>query len=131
MHLRLRADRLIRAVVLVVAVATSAAAWAEAGVAPWTLGAWLADHGGVAIAVALGWLVLAPLPLAAAALAHRWTPWPWVGAVTIHLLVPVLLATRFPHLLPGWAWLVVGLSVCAGLASVVTAFPATDGRPGS
>lgn len=141
MHLRLRADQLssaaavLRGLVLALAVATAAAASLGSGVEPWRLAAWLADHGGLALAVALGWLVLAPVPLAAAALAHRRTPWPWVGTVTVHLLVPVVLAARFPHLLPGWAWLVVALSVAAGLGSVVTAFPARsspeDGRPGS
>lgn len=134
MHLRLRADQLTRAAVLVVAVATSAAAWTGSGVGPWTLGTWLAAHGGLPIAVALGWLVLAPLPLAAAAVAHQRSPWPWVVAVTVHLAVPVVLLARFPHVLPGWARLVVALSVVAGLASVVTAFPAItapDGRPGS
>lgn len=129
MHLRLRPDQLTRAAVIVVAVATSAAAWAGAGVDPWSLATWLAAHGGLVLAVALGWLVLAPLPLGAAALVARRSPWPWIGTVTVHLVVPVVLLARFPHLLPGWAWAVVALSVAVGLASVVTAFP--DGPRGS
>lgn len=129
MHLRLRVDQLTRAAVLVVAVATSAAAWTGGGVGPWSLATWLATHGALPIAAALGWLVLAPLPLAAAAFAARWSPWPWIVAVTIHLAVPVMLLARFPHLLPGWAWGAVALSVVVGLGSVVTAFP--DDRPGS
>lgn len=138
MHLRVRADQLsgapavLRVLVVVLALATAAAAWLGSGVEPWRLAAWLADHGGLALALALGWLVLAPLPLAGAALLLRRTPWPWVGVVTVHLLVPVVLVARFPHLLPGWAWLVLALGVVVGLASVLTAFPGQgDGRPRS
>ncbi len=138
MHLRVRADQLshvpaaLRALVVVLALANAAAAWLGSGIEPWRLAAWLADHGGLPLALALGWLVLAPLPLVGAALLVRWTPWPWVGVVTVHLLVPVVLVARFPHLLPGWAWIVVALSVVVGLASVLTAFPGPRGdRPGS
>lgn len=123
--------RVLRAAVLLVALATSAAATFGSGIDPWDLAPWLAHHGGLGLALALGWLVLAPVPLAAAALAQRRTPWPWVAAVTIHLAVPVVLLARFPHLLPGWAWAMVALSVLLGLASVATAFPAPGARPGS
>lgn len=121
---------MLRVAVLLVALATSAAASLGSGVDPWELAPWLARHGGLGLALALGWLVLAPVPLAVAALQRR-TPWPWVVVVTLHLAVPVVLLARFPHLLPGWAWAVVGLSVVLGLASVATAFPAPGARPGS
>ncbi len=122
---------LLRAGVLLTALATSAAATFGSGIEPWELGPWLARHGGLGLALALGWLVLAPLPLGVGTALVRRTPWPWVLAVTAHLLVPVVLLARFPHLLPGWAWGVVALSVALGLASVATAFPAPGGRRGS
>lgn len=122
---------MLRAAVLAVAVATSAAATFGSGIDPWDLAPWLARHGGLGLALALGWLVLAPVPLAVAALLQRRTPWPWVAVVTVHLAVPVVLLARFPHLLPGWAWAVAGLSVALGLVSVATAFPAPGARPGS
>ncbi|KRB73841.1 hypothetical protein ASE01_17650 [Nocardioides sp. Root190] len=122
---------LLRAAVLLIALATALVAALGPGIEPWDLAPWLARHGGLPYAVALAWLVLAPAALAAAALGVRRTPWPWVVAVSVHLLVPTLLVARFPHLFPDGTLLLLAASVVLGLASVVTVFPATDAHRGS
>ncbi|WP_193610791.1 hypothetical protein [Nocardioides lijunqiniae] len=86
---------------------------------------WLRERGHPVYAAWLGWVVLAPVVLAAAAWATRRTPWPWVVAVTVQLASLVAAQARLGHLVAAWSWALVAVAVGTGLASVVTA---VDGR---
>ena len=120
--------RVSAALVVVAAAAVALALTAGTGVAPWQLVSWFGRYGGPLHASVLTWLVLAPVLLLVAAAAGRRTPWPWVSAVTIELSCLVVVAARFPRVIPDWAWPALAVTVVAGLASVVTAFsgPGTD-----
>ncbi len=78
----------------------------------------LLDHGAPAYAVGLAWLAVAPVALAAALVARRWSAWPWVGVVTVHLAVLLALALRLRHLVPAAAGGALALYTVLGLVSV-------------
>ncbi|WP_193614204.1 hypothetical protein [Nocardioides lijunqiniae] len=86
---------------------------------------WLRERGHPVYAAWLGWVVIAPVVLAAAAWAARRTPWPWVLAVTVQLASLVAAQARLGHLVHAWSWALVAVAVGIGLASVVIA---VDGR---
>lgn len=123
--------RVTAAAVVIGALALSITLMTGLGVPPRLLLAWLLDHGGPVHAGAAGWLMGAPAVLVAAWLARRRTPWAWVAVCGLHLLVLTVAVARFPHLLPDGAWPVLAAIAGTGLASVVTVFPAPDGRRGS
>ncbi|WP_137292899.1 hypothetical protein [Nocardioides dongxiaopingii] len=103
-------------------VATAAAAsWyvaRGAGVDGVGLARFLLDHGAVPYAAGLGWVLVAPVVLALALLARRWSAWPWVVAVTVHLAVLLALALRLRHLVPDAVGATLGAHTVLGLASV-------------
>jgi len=84
------------------------------------LAGWLRRHGHLLYAAWLGWVVAAPLVLAATAAVVRRTPWPWVVAVTLQLSSLVAAQARLGHLVDRWSWAVVGVAVVLGLASIVS-----------
>ncbi len=100
-------------------------------VGAWALARWLTDHGGPGYALTLGWVVAAPVLLAAALGVRRRTPWPWVVATTAHLLVLVGAAARLEHLMTPAGWALLATVVALGLASLVSAVPAPARHPGS
>lgn len=82
----------------------------------------LAAHHAVTYAVALWWVMLAPVPLLLAAVGARWTSWPWVAVTTLHLATLAAVAVRLRHLVPDIAWLgLAGVGLVA-VASVVASF---------
>ena len=109
--------------VLAVAVAVGLAWFVArgAGVDGVGLARFLLDHGAATYAVGLGWVLVAPLVLVAALVAQRRTPWPWVGAVTLHLAVLLALSLRLRHLVPGAAAGVLACYTVLCLASVLVA----------
>jgi hypothetical protein len=90
------------------------------GIDPIELARWLGGHDHAGYAAWLGWVVVAPVVLLAAAWAARRTPWPWVVAVTAHLAALVAGQARLAHLTDGWMWVVLAGAVGVGLTSIAT-----------
>lgn len=92
-----------------------------AGVDAPHLARWLAAHDYPGYAAWLGWMLVAPLVLAGAALALRRTPWPWVLAVSFHLAGLVAGQARLADLTDSRMWVLVATAVAVGLTSIVSA----------
>lgn len=125
------AHRVSATLVVLAATALALALTVGTGVAPWRSVPWLGRYGGPVHAVVLGWLIAAPALLLGAAAARRRTPWVWVVAVAVELLAVVVVGARYSRIVPDAAWPALAAVVAAGLASVVTAFPAPAHHRGS
>lgn len=89
---------------------------------PWLLARWLSDAGGTVHALAVVVVSLAPLALGAGWVLTRWSPWPWVVAVSVELTVVVLETARFHQLVPVGGFVVTAGLCLVGLWSLATAF---------
>ncbi len=115
-------------VVVAVAAATSALLlWTLGDPVPWLRFLWRSGAHGYA--AALGWAVVAPVPLVLAALARR-RPWWWVGVVTLHLAAVVAVAVRLRHLVPAALAIAVVVLVLVGALSCVVALSSRPAGPG-
>lgn len=110
--------------VAVAAATSTLLLWAIGDPLPWARFLW--RLGAEPFAVALVWAVVAPVPLAVAALARR-HPWWWVAAVTLHLAALVAVTVRLRHLVPVPLAATVVLLAVVGALSCVAALSA---RPG-
>lgn len=77
--------------------------------------------GAIAYVIALAWMIFAPVVLLIAAATVGRTPWPWVVACVVQMMVVVALGARFDQWFGGAYRLLLVVVVAGGVASIAAA----------
>ena len=111
--------RVAAGTLVVLAVAAAAGVTFGTGVGPFRLARWLGGHGGPEYPLWIGWTLVAPIALVAAATPRQRAPWLWITVCALHLIVVAAGVARVAHLAPWWLWAYLVATVAAGAASIV------------